>query len=460
MLPQPEALKQLLNQLYQAGLRPVIVGGAVRDFYLGLPIKEWDIEVFGPIDIQELHQKLLTFAPCQVVGKAFGVIKIPSLNADFSLPRTEEKQGPGHRGFSVMVSGEIPFKVAASRRDFTINSMGICPITNELHDPFGGLADLHQSVLRHVGEAFCEDPLRVLRAVQFSARFNFQVAQETREICQSMAMSLFELPKERLWGEFKKWLLAPFPGRGLRTAREIYALHVFPELAALIDIPQDAQFHPEGDAWEHTILVLDAMVAQKTGDLHIDLILMMAALCHDIGKPNTTRYLEKNGEWHWRSRRHDQVGGKVTRRFLRRLINEEALIDHIVSLVKNHMNPFQLWQSKADDSAILRLSTRVNIEWLCRLVLADSNGRKNLESERIGREVVAWLLEKSERLQVLNGPPTPLISGKDVVALGIQPGPDVGEFLTAIFNQQLKGKLTTREDALAYLEKKLKYFNK
>ncbi|MEC8360093.1 MAG: hypothetical protein VXZ92_09950, partial [SAR324 cluster bacterium] len=282
-------LTKLANAIHQQGGQPILVGGSVRDYLLGQIIpKDLDLEVYH-LEANKLEMVLSQFGKVLRVGKSFGVLKLITEHAEYdvSLPRRESKNGKGHKGFLVNADPRMTFEEASARRDFTINSIGFDPIHQLWLDPHHGQEDLKKGILRHVGPAFAEDPLRVLRGAQFAARLNFQLAPETLELCQTLDLN--ELSRERLLGEFVKLLLrAERPSIGLEILRQTKALRFFPELEALIDVPQDPTWHPEGCVWTHTLMVVDEAAKLRVGEEKNDLFLMFGALCHDFGKPATT----------------------------------------------------------------------------------------------------------------------------------------------------------------------------
>ena len=264
----PESLKERCLHLFKliedAGGRPQVVGGSVRDALLGEPVKDIDIEVFG-LPVRELENLLTPHYPVDEVGKAFSVFKIRGIDIDISLPRRESKSGEGHKGFAVEGDPNMDRREAAGRRDFTVNAISWDPVEDRIFDPFDGLADLERGILRHTTERFSEDPLRVLRAMQIAARFSFQVFSDTVELCRRMEPE--NLPLERIFEEFRKLLLK---GReisvGLDFLRSCGWLRNFPELDSLIGCEQEPEWHPEGDVWIHTLHCMDAFAKERTGD--------------------------------------------------------------------------------------------------------------------------------------------------------------------------------------------------
>ena len=324
-LQLPADLRAMLEAVRRVG-RPRLVGGGVRDWLLGLAPKDFDVEVAG-VDFEVLQRTLAPFGATDVVGRSFGVVKVRSKDSgeeyDFSLPRRESKIGAGHRGFAIAADPSLTDAEAAARRDFTINAIALDPFTHALIDPLGGQRDLQARVLRHTSAAFAEDPLRVLRAMQLAARFDFALAPETAALGRSIADTFAELPVERLWGEWEKWAVKAIkPGRGLTVLEETGWLKHFPEVGALRGTPQEPEWHPEGDVFTHTQLCLDALAALdewKNSNAPRRRMLMFAVLAHDFGKPVTTERAERRGAMRWISPGHESAGGPLAENFFRRI---------------------------------------------------------------------------------------------------------------------------------------------
>jgi tRNA nucleotidyltransferase (CCA-adding enzyme) len=414
------------------------VGGSVRDSLLGLAAKDLDLEVYG-LSPEVLRTLAETEYRLDLVGQSFGVLKLRGLAIDLSIPRRESKRGLGHRGFEIHSDPEMSFRDAARRRDFTINAIGFDPLSEEILDPWEGRADLEDGVLRHVSEQFSEDPLRVLRGMQFAARFDLRVAAETLTLCRGIERE--GLARERIFEEWKKLILCGRKiSRGLTFLRDCGWLSHYPELAILIDCPQDPEWHPEGDVWVHTLHVMDAFVEEKVGDEWEDLVVGFACLCHDLGKPATTVFTEGR----YRSPNHEALGEEPTLSFLRRLSPQEALAREVVPLVREHLKPFQLHQAKAGPAAIRRLARRTGrIDRLVRLARADQKGRPPKPFD--GFPAGDWLLAKAEGLKVRQSAPKPILLGRHLIALGLQPGRHFGELLEACFAAQLAGSFSDVE---------------
>ncbi len=455
----PRPVRRLADAIVAAGGIPILVGGAVRDYLLGLTPKDIDIEVFG-LAIGPLSESLARVAKVHLVGKSFGVLKarIGEMEVDVSLPRRERKSGQGHRGFEVDHDPSMSFSEAASRRDFTINAIGVDLRSGGIIDPWGGVSDLKACMIRHVSDAFDEDPLRVLRACQFSARFGFAIAPETLEKCRSLQGELATLSVERIWEELKKLLLkSPVPSVGMRALETTGALSLFPEISALRGARHNPNVHPEGDVWEHNNRVLDAcaLICRQAGlDEKESLILMLAALCHDLGKPLTARLVDGV----WRNPDYERAGEEPARSLLVRMGCPPSLVDGIATLVREHGQPYRLWKQNLTepvaDGAIRRLALQAPIVPLCRLALADFRGRE-LEEAKGACPAVEWLLQRADELSLKHQVPKPILLGRNLQALGVKPGPGMGELLKAAFEDQLDGEFNDLAGALGWVQARL-----
>lgn len=453
MLEIPLGLRRLLESLRGAGGRPYIVGGAVRDALLGLPVKDWDVEVYA-LPPDALRARLEPLGAVNAVGEAFTVYKVSGLEGvegavDVSLPRHDSKAGPGHRGFAVIGDPDLTLEEASRRRDFTINALLYDPFVDELKDPQGGRRDLESRLLRAVDpRTFGEDPLRALRGVQLAARFELAVDPGTARLCASMPLG--ELPAERVFGEIEKLLLkAPRPSLGLRLLLEWGMLAtIAPELVALPLTPQDPVWHPEGDVWTHTLMAMDeaaALVADL--DRPRALAVLLGTLCHDLGKPATTRV--EDGRV--RSPGHEEAGLPRTVALLDRWnVHTRDGYDvrgQVLGLVGNHLKPGQLYddRERVTDGAIRRLARKCEPGLLYRMARADCLGRTG----DFPPTAMEWFLEKVRQLEVAERPPEPILRGRDVLALGIPPGPEVGRVVRAVYERQLDGAVTTLDEARA-----------
>jgi tRNA nucleotidyltransferase (CCA-adding enzyme) len=451
----PKIIYTISKKLKEKNAKAIIVGGSVRDHFLELPIKDYDIEIYGLKRVEELEVILSEYGSVNLVGKSFGVLKFTygKEEYDFSFPRIEEKTGLGHQGFDIFVDGKMSFKDASKRRDFTINTMGYDVEEKLFLDPYDGQEDIEFGILRHIDDkTFIEDPLRVYRAVQFCARFGYGLADDTFDLCRSMVANgmLEELAQERIYIEFQKLLLkSPKPSIGFELMKELDILYHFPELKAIIAVPQSPKWHPEGDVWVHTMMAIDKMVTLLGTDKKQNLRYMFAILCHDFGKATTTT-IKKDGLIG--SIGHEKAGIEPTKTFLYRLTNEHNFIASILPLVEHHLKPSQFYRGKAKNRAFRKLATYVNIEKLVIVARADFFGRTTIESLAGIYHAGDWMLKKASSLKVAKQALEPLILGRDLVALGLNPSPNFKEILKKVYILQLDGDISKKEEALEYIK--------
>jgi len=448
----------LAHAIHEAGGRALLVGGCVRDQLMGAEPKDRDLEVYN-LDATRLREILDQFGPVNVVGEAFTVYKLGN-HLDVSIPRRERKSGRGHKAFVIEGDPSMSVTEATRRRDFTINAILQDPLTGELIDPYNGRRDIEQRVLRVVSkETFAEDSLRVLRAAQFAARFEFEIDPETVELCRSI--DLGDLPAERIWGEMEKLLLrASRPSIGLEWLRRLGAIEkLFPEIQSLIGVPQDPEWHPEGDVFVHTQLAVDCARA-LIEDLPYprQVTVMLATLAHDFGKPATTEFLEGR----WRSRGHEEAGVPPAESFLTRVnvhtIDGYNVRAQVIALVREHLKPGEFYKKRDEvgEGAFRRLARRCEPDLLYRVAKADSLGRNAewVPRERwYGSEAQEWFIERSRELEVEQRPPDPLLLGRHLLELGVEPGPRMGEITRAVYEMQLDGRVRSLDDAIEEAKK-------
>jgi tRNA nucleotidyltransferase (CCA-adding enzyme) len=458
----PPLVLDLARELKSAGGRAFLVGGWVRELVArrlrgesgaDFPM-EYDLEVYH-LPAEKLSEILARFGSVNLVGESFAVYRVcaplatgeASLTLDVSLPRRDSKVASGHRGFAVTGEPHLSFQDATRRRDFTVNAMLWDPLTSELLDFWGGEQDLRARLLRAVDPStFVEDSLRVLRAIQFAARLEFVIEPGTEELCRRV--ELRDLPAERIWGEMEKLLLkARHPSIGLEWADRLGVVdQLFPELAALKGCPQDPEWHPEGDVWVHTLLCMDRAAEELEGlDPQRRIAVMLAELCHDFGKPATTAVVDGR----IRSHEHESAGVEPTLAFLDRLnihtLNGYDLRAQVVQLVSHHLTPshFHKNRERVGDGAFRRLSRKLEPELLYRVSLADCRGRTG----EFSTEAQEWFIGKARTLGVEHKPPAPILMGRHLLAMGLAPGPRVGEITRAVYEMQLDGRVTSLEEA-------------
>ena len=438
--------REIAETVRREGGRALVVGGWVRDRMLGRDSKDVDIEVFG-VPAPRLREILESLGRVELVGEAFQVFKLGDI--DVSLPRRESKSGRGHKGFEISGDPSMSIEEAARRRDFTINAVSWDPLTEEYLDPFDGRGDLSRRTLRVVDRTtFADDSLRVLRAIQFAARFGLTLDDETREICKHIPLD--DLPAERIWGEFEKLLGAPKPSVGFALALDLGVVdRLFPELRALVGCPQEPEWHPEGDVWVHTLQVID-QARTRVDDLERPkrLTVMLGAVCHDLGKPATTAF----SDGRIRSIDHEAQGVPPATAFLDRInVNSIDGFDvrkHVLTIVSDHLAP-GMWHKSSTpvgDGAFRRLAARVDLELLARVAAADCEGRTG----HFDCSAMEWFRERAEALGVQHAPPSPILLGRHLIDLGVTPGPQMGVILKQAYEHQLDNEFTDLEGALTF----------
>ncbi len=472
LLNSYKKLPAIISAIGQAGGKTVLVGGAVRDAFLGLPIKDIDIEVHQ-LALDDLEQQLKQFGPVSEIGKVYGVLRIHGLDVDWSVPRTE---GPGRK--PQVGLGASSLKEAFERRDLTINAMGIDLQTFELIDPFHGLSDLQNRILRATHPArFVEDPLRFYRVLQFMSRFEMHPDPELTALCKQMDIS--NVSKERIEEEFKKLLLkSRHPSIGLRWLNDIGRVkEVLPELAACVGVDQGKKWHPEGDVFEHSMQALDAMAriihAKKISEIFGDsfstpeiellgslnlheftsqtrlLILMYGALCHDLGKPLVEQRREDE---HVTFYGHAEAGVPAAKKMLHRIMNNQEIIEGGVKLVGHHMQPFQVVSPQASMAAVKRLANRlapeVTLYDMALLVTADQQGRglNGKPMTEPSEEAIA-LVRKALAAHVLSQVEKPIVQGRDLMDT-VPPGPKMGRLLKEAYEIQINEGIRDKNELL------------
>jgi len=415
----PAVLTPLIDTLAAHGVRPVLVGGYVRDALLGCESKDIDIECFGIGSLDALARLLSPFGSVNAVGRSFGVLKLNlgDFALDLSLPRTETKTGRGHTGFDVQVFERFDFKTAAARRDFTINAIGYDPVGHAWLDPFNGKEDLGKRLLRCVDRrTFIEDPLRLLRAVQFAARFELTPDKQLLTLAHNMVSEgvLRELPKERIFEEMNKLMLkAARPSLGLQTMDALHITPFFPALDALHD-----------GKWEQTLGSVDAMaLLRKTVDVE-PLALMLGTLCLGMGTE------------------------AAVLSFLTQFTDDKRLIKDVLNYVRYHRAPEQLHREQATNAEIMRLASRIRIDALCTVADAEHRGKH----PRLGpSEAARWLHDSAQRLGVLRAPRPAILDGNDLLAAGMQPSPAFKTILEKAYDAQLEGAFADKAGARSWL---------
>lgn len=486
-----ENVQTLARMVEARGGRAFLVGGYVRDKLMNRESKDFDLEIYN-IEIHTLKTVLETFVmwynfhgpidspvlKLNLVGESFQVFKV-GLNLDVSIPRTDRKVSEGHKGFEITGDPYLSTLEASRRRDFTMNAMLLDPLTGEIIDHFGGKFDIEFGLVRLVDkETFVEDSLRALRAIQFASRFGFDIRSETMWTIREM--DLKDLPRERVWMEFEKWLmLSPKPSVGLFLMQELGILEkLFPELDKLVGVPQDVRYHPEGDVFVHTALALDVARQASAGLPYPEQVtVMLATLCHDLGKfettkvfaefPDKTRFYLSPADWaknagydgiRVTAHGHAEAGVSLARNILDRLalhsIDGYDVRGQVLALVENHLAPFEFHRQPPRDSAFRRLALKVDLNLLHKVARADSESR-NVNS--LGRvfdtEAQDWFLEKITNLAIPVQGPEKILMGRHLIDLGMKPSKAMGEIVAKVFEAQIEGTVTNLDEALETAKK-------
>lgn len=435
-----------------------LVGGCVRDWVLGVPNKDYDVEVFG-LDLDRLASVLSRWGRTDLVGSAFGVVKLTTASGaiyDFTIPRRESKVGAGHKGFVVTFDPTLRPEEAAARRDYTINALSYDPRRRVVRDFFGGIQDLKNRVLRHTSGAFAEDPLRVLRGMQFAGRFNLTAAPETIALCRQIQDAFPELAKERVREEWFKWAeKSAVPSAGLRFLEATGWIEHFPEVNALRGVPQDPIWHPEGDVFTHTCDCCDAMArlpAWQQADSQSKCTYMLATLAHDFAKPVTTHEAMRDGVLRIVSPGHEEQGGPLAESFLARINAPNVFTERVVPLVIHHLAHLQT----PTDRSVRRLAKRLEPETIHGLILlmtADHMGRP--PKPAVTPPTVLALQAMAEKLKLEQSAPKPILLGRHLIESGLRPGTEFGEILQEAFEAQLEGAYENLDGALQWLKQHL-----
>jgi tRNA nucleotidyltransferase (CCA-adding enzyme) len=445
ILQKSPTLRDIVYAINEHRGRALLVGGAVRDMFLGRESKDIDIEVHG-ISLETLEQILKKQGPVSTVGKSFGVLRLHNLDVDWSLPRTDSVG----RKPTVAIDPNMSFMQAFERRDLTINAMGIDMVTKELIDPFGGQQDLERGILRAPNtQTFIEDPLRFYRVMQMIGRFGMYPDNALQAICRTMPIDL--VSRERIELEFEKLLLqSERPSLGIRWLRNIGRLaEILPELAATIGIVQDPRWHPEGDVFEHTMQAIDAaaVIARTYDDRHKACVLLYAALCHDLGKTHATQVTDMGITSHG----HELVGVDDARSMLKRITENNGLSAAVLKLVRHHMSPVLFVKEGAKPPAYKRLANKLapeaTIALLADLAYADIRGRNQSAQEPLICAVpeLVTFLERAEQANVRNAQEEPLLKGRDLIDV-IKPGKQMGRLLDRAYEIQIDEGIVDRDE--------------
>ena len=431
------ALK-IAQAVSKAGGRVYYVGGIVRDGLMGIESKDVDVEVYG-LSPAALREILNPFGTVIDKGASFGVLGLRGSDLDIAMPRLERRTGALHTDFDVSVDPFMSQKDASMRRDFTINAMMQDVLTGEIIDCWGGREDLKKGIIRCVSEkTFSEDALRVFRAAQFAARFHAEIESETLNLCREIDVT--QVTHERVYEEMNKALLkSDAPSVFFRALRQMNHLkEFFPELEACISVPQSPIHHPEGDVFEHTMLVVDCAAGLRSRAVNPQAF-MVAALFHDLGKVVAT---EIHPDGKITAYGHEVLGLDTVKRQLLRLTNNQKLQQYVLNLTELHMRPNRLAENHSKKKKTRELfDLCVAPEDLILLARADASGKLDqpypMENEVFLNERLKDYREIMSR---------PMVTGDDLIRAGVQPGKQMKEMLA--FSRKLHFSGIERKNAL------------
>jgi poly(A) polymerase len=433
----PEVVaKKIVARLQRAGFAAFWVGGCVRDFLLGREPQDFDIATDAkPEQVEKLFKKTIP------VGRKFGVMAVVEDKHQFQVAtfRAEADYQDGRRPEKIVFANA---EADAQRRDFTVNGLFYDPLTKKIHDWVGGEKDLRAKTIRTIGkpeERFGEDHLRLLRAVRFAAQLDFETEPKTFAAVKKLAPKIKLISAERIRDELLKLFLPPHAARGLVLLRESGLLeHILPELAATIDCEQSPDFHPEGTVFEHIKLRLEKLPPDSNE------LLPWAVLLHDIAKPLTAEKDLKTGAIHFYG--HEKIGAEMARAILNRLRFPKKQIDEIVACVLHHMQFKDVKQMRK--STLRRLLLRETFPLELELHKLDCLGSHG------DLELYDFLLEQAKELKKLPTIRPPLLTGKDLIELGMKPGKELGALLHEIREKQLADELKNKREAKSWAKKR------
>jgi len=414
MIDYPNKLNIIFDKLDKFNIKPIIIGGYIRDKLLNLDSKDIDIELYGINSLSKLETILEEFGNVNSVGKSFGVckLKFKELDIDFSLPRTDSKVSDGHRGFSIKTDSLLDFKMATSRRDFTVNAIGYDVKEKKLLDPFNGRVDLKNGVLKAVDILkFDEDPLRVLRAIQFTARFEFALKQELYLKCKEMLQKniLNELPKDRIFIELQKLLLkSKRPSLGLSLLKELDGFTYFKELSYLTT-----------DEFNELLKRVDYLAKQKIENKNRKLALFLTLMSSDLSQENSLAFLNS-------------------------LTDKKELISEVIAIqyCKNSIN-----LESIGDYDLFKLAMSVKLESFMQFMQAYTLGKD--------MPTIETLRDRAKELSIFNHKAEAILQGRDLISLGLKPSPEFSKLLAEAYEAQINSQYINHNEAIEWLKKRV-----
>ena len=426
-----DTAKEVVSELRNAGHKAYCVGGCARDTLLKIAPKEYDITTSAtPEEVSKI------FPHTVPIGVTFGVILVIIGQYKFEVAtfRKDQSYSDGRHPDSVTYSTLEQEDVL--RRDFTINGMLYDPIEEEVIDHVGGIDDLENKIIRTIGdpyERFNEDKLRMMRAVRFNSRYNFELDLNTFQAIEKLAPEITQVSSERIRDEIIKIITQKNPGHGLKMLSECGLLkYVLSDVEIMNGVEQPPQFHPEGDVFIHTCLVLDKLFQNEDGVVSPELA--MGALLHDVGKPPTFSVSDRirfNG--------HDKLGAEMSKKICRDLKLSNKQIEIIYSLIKEHLKFKDV--SKMKKSTLKRFIGMPHFEEHMALHLADCQASHGIT------DAYDFIMEKFSEFEEEEIKPAPLLSGKELIEMGYKPGPLFSEILNFVEEAQLEGEIEDMEDA-------------
>ena len=429
--------KEIVATLQHAGFAAFWVGGCVRDFLLGREPQDFDIATDAkPEQVEKRFRKTIP------VGKKFGVVIVVEGGQQFQVAtfRAEADYQDGRRPEKIVFANA---EADASRRDFTVNGLFYDPLTEKIHDWVGGEKDLRAKIIRTIGapeERFGEDHLRLLRAIRFAAQLNFEIEPRTFAAIQTLASKIQVISAERVRDELLKLFRPPHASRGLVLLRDSGLLeHILPELAATVGCEQSPDFHPEGSVFNHICLMLEKLPADANE------FLPWAVLLHDIAKPATAKKDSATGKIHFYG--HEKIGADMAEKILQRLKFSNSQTEKIVACVRNHMQFKDVKQMRK--ATLRRLLLRETFPLELELHRLDCLGSFG------DLEHFNFLVEQAEELKHQPQIRPPLLTGDDLMALGVKPGKEMGALLAEIRELQLADELQTPDEARAWVKRML-----
>ncbi len=430
-----DTAKKLVLRLKDEGYEAYCVGGCVRDMVLGTAPSEYDITTDATPD-----EVMSVFDHTVPVGASFGVVLVleDEFKYEVATYRQDVSYSDGRRPDDVSFSTDVEQDVL--RRDFTINGMLYDPITEQVIDYVGGLKDLEKKLIQTIGDAhlrFTEDKLRLIRAVRFGSRFGFEYNPDTLCAIKEMAPQIVQVSNERLRDEIVKIISQENPGKGLTALRETGILpYILPDVDKMYGVEQPPEFHPEGDVFTHTCLVLDYLYTNCNGDVGPELA--MGALLHDIGKPPTYTVSDRirfNG--------HDRLGAQMSKKICKELKFSNKQVERIESLVREHLKFKDVTKMRV--STLKRFIGMPYFEDHLSLHLADCQASHGM------MEAYEFVREKMEEFQIEDIRPAQLLDGNDLIYMGYAPGPLFSEILNSVEEAQLEGEIQDKEQAKKFV---------